>query len=129
MGCLGVHFSLSEEEVQDLQRVPECERPSYVREEMEEEYFANHPDRMAESDKAWVAMHRALTDGLLSRDGGEYPLVHWPAMIALAAGIGVALVGLVVPSLRVLYDYAWFVGFGVSAVLYLLLAGKPGVRP
>ena len=29
----------------------------------------------------------------------------------------VALVGLVVPSLRWLYDYAWFVGFAVSAVV------------
>ena len=35
------------------------------------------------------------------------------------------LIGLVVPSLRILYDYAWFVGFGVSAVLYLLLARRP----
>jgi NCS1 family nucleobase:cation symporter-1 len=46
-------------------------------------------------------------------------------MIALAAGIGLALIGLVVPSLRIVYDYAWFVGFGVSAVLYLLLARRP----
>ncbi len=76
MGCLGVHFSLSEDEVHDLQRVPECERPDYVHEEIEEEYFANHPERMAESDKAWDAMHRALADGLLSWDGGEYPLNH-----------------------------------------------------
>jgi NCS1 family nucleobase:cation symporter-1 len=45
-------------------------------------------------------------------------------MIALGAGIGLALVGLVVPSLRGLYDYAWFVGFGVSAVIYLLLARR-----
>jgi cytosine/uracil/thiamine/allantoin permease len=27
----------------------------------------------------------------------------------------------VVPSLRVLYDYAWFVGFGVAFVVYSLL--------
>jgi NCS1 family nucleobase:cation symporter-1 len=54
-------------------------------------------------------------------EGGEYPLVNWPAMIALAAGIGLALVGLVVPALRPLYDYAWFVGFGVSAVVYLAI--------
>jgi NCS1 family nucleobase:cation symporter-1 len=30
----------------------------------------------------------------------------------------VALCGLVVPGVRWLYDYAWFVGFGVAAVVY-----------
>jgi hypothetical protein len=43
---------------------------------IEEEYFANQPERMAESDKAWDAMHRALSDGTLSRDGSDYPLNH-----------------------------------------------------
>jgi NCS1 family nucleobase:cation symporter-1 len=33
----------------------------------------------------------------------------------------VALLGLVVPPLRLLYDYAWFVGFGVSGGVYVLL--------
>ena len=43
------------------------------------------------------------------------------AMLALAAGIAVALVGLVAPAVRWLYDYAWFVGFAVAAVLYVVL--------
>src|SRR5580693_2320179 len=43
--------------------------------------------------------------------------VNWNAIIALAAGIAVALIGLIVPSLRWLYDYAWFVGFFVAGVL------------
>jgi NCS1 family nucleobase:cation symporter-1 len=47
--------------------------------------------------------------------------VNWNAIVALAAGIAVALIGLVVPSLRWLYDYAWFVGFFVAGSLYLLL--------
>jgi nucleobase:cation symporter-1, NCS1 family len=47
--------------------------------------------------------------------------VNWSAIVALAAGIAVALIGLVVPSLRWLYDYAWFVGFFVAGSLYLLL--------
>ncbi|SPE41709.1 hypothetical protein SBA3_4540008 [Candidatus Sulfopaludibacter sp. SbA3] len=29
--------------------------------------------------------------------------------------------GLFVPALRLLYDYAWFVGFGVSGATYVLL--------
>jgi NCS1 family nucleobase:cation symporter-1 len=47
--------------------------------------------------------------------------VNWNAIVALAAGIAVALIGLVVPSLRWLYDYAWFVGFFVAGILYLSL--------
>jgi len=44
--------------------------------------------------------------------------IHWRAMAALAAGAGVAFIGLVVPTLRVLYDYAWFVGFAASFFVY-----------
>ena len=47
--------------------------------------------------------------------------VNWQAVAALAAGAGVAFVGLVVPSLRVLYNYAWFVGFFVSFFAYFAM--------
>ena len=43
---------------------------------------------------------------------------NWLAIAALFLGAGIALVGLVVPSIRVLYDYSWFVGFAVSFVAY-----------
>ena len=36
------------------------------------------------------------------------------AIVALVAGVFVALIGLAVPPLRFLYDYAWFVGFFVA---------------
>ncbi len=72
----------------------------------------------------WVLRKQQLTVRDLYVDGGEYPLVHWPAMIALAAGIGMALIGLLVPALRVVYDYSWFVGFGVSGILYALIGGR-----
>jgi NCS1 family nucleobase:cation symporter-1 len=72
----------------------------------------------------WIIRRQRLNVRDLYVEGGEYPLVHWPAMIALAAGIGLALVGLVVPALRPLYDYAWFVGFGVSAVVYLAISRR-----
>ena len=45
-------------------------------------------------------------------------------IISLAAGVFVALIGLVVPSLHFLYDYAWFVGFGISFVVYYLMMRK-----
>jgi cytosine/uracil/thiamine/allantoin permease len=45
------------------------------------------------------------------------------------AGVGVALVGLAVPPLRVLYDYAWFAGFGTAFAVYaLLMRGTPLVE-
>jgi len=41
--------------------------------------------------------------------------------VALVAGVTIALIGLMVPALRWLYDYAWFVGFVVSGGFYLVL--------
>ena len=46
---------------------------------------------------------------------------NWMAVVALALGAATALVGLVVPALRILYDYSWFVGFAVSFVAYYTL--------
>jgi len=46
---------------------------------------------------------------------------NWRAIAALVIGTGVALIGLVVPSVRFLYDYSWFVGFVVAFTIYLLL--------
>ncbi len=60
----------------------------------------------------------------LYRRGGIYEYrngVNPRALISLAAGIIVALAGIVVPGVRWLYDYAWFVGFGVSGALYVQL--------
>jgi len=51
--------------------------------------------------------------------------INWRAMAALAAGAGVAFIGLVVPALRVLYDYAWFVGFAASFIAYWAIMRTP----
>jgi nucleobase:cation symporter-1, NCS1 family len=53
---------------------------------------------------------------------------NWKAIGALAAGIVVALAGLEIKALGVLYHYAWFVGFGVSFGLYLVLMRGSGAR-
>jgi hypothetical protein len=75
LGCLGVHFALSAEDVAALRRATDDEaRREYVQEVLEEQ-FAGGP-RAAESDKAWDAMHRALSDGHLTWNGGSYPLNH-----------------------------------------------------
>ena len=69
----------------------------------------------------FVIRRRELQVDDLYLRGGVYEYQHgfnWNALIALAVGAGTALVGLVVPSLRSLYDYSWFVGFAVSFVVY-----------
>lgn len=72
----------------------------------------------------WIVRRQRLNVHDLYVEGGEYPLVHWPGIVALSAGIGLALVGLFVASLRPLYDYAWFVGFFVASAVYLALARR-----
>jgi NCS1 family nucleobase:cation symporter-1 len=54
-------------------------------------------------------------DGAYAYSGG----INWRAVGALAAGIAVALTGLVYHPLRPLYNYAWFVGFIVAGLIYL----------
>jgi NCS1 family nucleobase:cation symporter-1 len=64
-----------------------------------------------------------VVEDLYQRDGQyEYRRgFNWQAVISLAAGAGVAFIGLFVPQLRVLYNYAWFVGFFVSFLVYFVL--------
>lgn len=56
--------------------------------------------------------------------GGEYEYskgFNMKAIVALVAGVFVALIGLLVEEVRFLYDYAWFVGFGVAFVAYAMM--------
>ncbi len=79
----------------------------------------------------FIVRRRVLNVNDLFRRGGEYEYrggVNPRAILSLALGIAIALVGLAIPALRWLYDYAWFVGFGVSAVTYTLLMGGVGRR-
>jgi nucleobase:cation symporter-1, NCS1 family len=55
--------------------------------------------------------------------------VNPAAMVALAAGILVALAGTIVPALRFLFDGAWFSAAFVSGVLYLALMRGDTHRP
>jgi nucleobase:cation symporter-1, NCS1 family len=60
----------------------------------------------------------------LYRRNGVYEYANgfnYRAVAALCAGVIVALIGLAVPDLRWLYDYAWFVGFFTAAALYVIL--------
>lgn len=72
----------------------------------------------------YVVRKRIIVTGDLFERGGIYEFsrgFNWRAILALLAGIALALIGLIVPALHGLYQYAWFVGFGVSFFVYLLL--------
>ncbi|HTD21504.1 MAG TPA: NCS1 family nucleobase:cation symporter-1 [Terriglobales bacterium] len=75
-----------------------------------------------------VRRKRLVVNDLYLR-GGEYEYssgFNWRAIAALVIGSAVALMGLVIPSVRFLYDYSWFVGFAVAFVSYytLMRTGK-----
>jgi nucleobase:cation symporter-1, NCS1 family len=78
----------------------------------------------------FVVRSRTLNPDALYQRGGIYEYrngFNYRALAALAGGVVVALVGLLVPALRWLYDYAWFVGFLVSAIAYTMLMRKTSV--
>jgi NCS1 family nucleobase:cation symporter-1 len=59
--------------------------------------------------------------GDLYRTRGEYSGWNWRAIAATLLGCFFAWIGLIIPTLRPLYDYGWFVGFGVAFVSYLAM--------
>jgi NCS1 family nucleobase:cation symporter-1 len=72
----------------------------------------------------WIIRGKRLELGDLYRVEGAYRYEggwNWRAVMATIAGCALAWIGLVVPALRTLYDYAWFVGFGVAAVMHVTL--------
>jgi NCS1 family nucleobase:cation symporter-1 len=72
----------------------------------------------------WLVRNKRLELGDLYRPRGVYTYArgwNWRAVAATLAGCFFAWIGLVVPQLRPLYDYAWFVGFGAAAVTHFVL--------
>jgi NCS1 family nucleobase:cation symporter-1 len=72
----------------------------------------------------YLVRKRHLNTADLYRRNGAYEYsagFNFKALFALAAGIALALIGLIFAPLRWLYDYAWFVGFFFSGAVYLLL--------
>jgi NCS1 family nucleobase:cation symporter-1 len=72
----------------------------------------------------WLVRRKKLALGDLYRKQGVYTYNrgwNWRAVVATLLGCTLAWIGLKVPALRTLYDYAWFVGFGVAAVTHILL--------
>ena len=72
----------------------------------------------------WIARRQEISLEDLYLANGAYRGWNWRAIGATAAGCAAAWIGLIVPALRPLYDYAWFVGFGVAAVVHLAFAPR-----
>src|SRR5271166_558344 len=75
----------------------------------------------------YLVRRRQLAVEDLYRRNGAYEFwrgFNPRAIVALVAGVVIALIGLAVPAVRWLYDYAWFVGFIVSGGWYFLLMPK-----
>jgi NCS1 family nucleobase:cation symporter-1 len=74
----------------------------------------------------WVIRDKRLVLADLYRKDGAYGGWNPRAMVATALGCGLAWGGWVIPALKPLYDYAWFVGFGVAFAAYVaLMKGRP----
>ena len=69
----------------------------------------------------WLVRGTRLDLGDLYRTKGSYAGWNWRAVAATVLGCFFAWIGLIIPILRPLYDYAWFVGFGVAFVTHWLL--------
>ncbi|MBV4420199.1 NCS1 family nucleobase:cation symporter-1 [Clostridium tyrobutyricum] len=72
----------------------------------------------------WIVKRKKLNLKDLYMTKGDYTYskgFNPKAIIALAIGIFAALIGKIVPGLSGLFSYAWFVGFGVSFVVYYVL--------
>jgi NCS1 family nucleobase:cation symporter-1 len=72
----------------------------------------------------WLVRRKRLALGDLYRTRGAYTYNggwNWRAVAATLAGCFFAWIGLIVPTLRPLYDYAWFVGFGAAFAVHFAL--------
>jgi NCS1 family nucleobase:cation symporter-1 len=77
----------------------------------------------------WIVRRRELVLEDLYRPDGVYAGWSWRAIGATGFGCALAWIGLFVPALRPLYDYAWFVGFFAAFGIHVALASRPARRP
>ena len=66
----------------------------------------------------WLVRNKNLNLGDLYRTKGEYSGWNWRAVAATLLGCLFAWIGLIFDPLKILFDYAWFVGFGVSFIVH-----------
>jgi len=69
----------------------------------------------------WVIRKTSLNLGDLYRTRGKYGGWNWRAVVATLLGCFFAWIGLIIPTLRPLFDYGWFVGFGLAFLVHWAL--------
>jgi NCS1 family nucleobase:cation symporter-1 len=69
----------------------------------------------------WIVRRRELRLEDLYLGDGAYPRWRVGAVVATVVGCALAWSGLVIPPLRPLYDYAWFVGFFAAGLTHVAL--------
>jgi nucleobase:cation symporter-1, NCS1 family len=72
----------------------------------------------------WLVRRRTLRLEDLYLIDGEYRGWNLRAIAATALGCALAWGGLVIPAMKPLYDYAWFVGFFVAGAAHVALAPR-----
>jgi NCS1 family nucleobase:cation symporter-1 len=72
----------------------------------------------------WIVRRGELRLEDLYLADGAYRGWNVRAIVATALGCALAWGGMVLPALRPLYDYAWFVGFLVAGAAHLALASR-----
>jgi NCS1 family nucleobase:cation symporter-1 len=77
----------------------------------------------------WLIRKKELNLQDLYLPNGEYAGWNTPGVVATLAGCFAAWIGAFVPALHGVYDYAWFVGFGIAGIVYYLMADKNKVLP
>jgi hypothetical protein len=71
VGCRGVLFAIDQEELQALRQATSDSEVQAVVAAIEKRWDERF---LAETDKAWDAIHRSLTDGTLAWGNGSFPL-------------------------------------------------------
>ncbi len=71
MACRGVHFAITHETMNRLLEAGTDEQRRAIIEEIESAW---DKDWLCQTDKAWDAIHRCLTDGKLEWQNGAFPL-------------------------------------------------------
>jgi NCS1 family nucleobase:cation symporter-1 len=72
----------------------------------------------------WVVRRKELRLEDLYLPDGAYRGWNLKAVAATVIGCALAWGGFVIPALKPLYDYAWFVGFGAAFAVYVGLMGR-----
>lgn len=74
MTARGVHFAITDDDLFKLQQASSSAEIIDIVTEDIEERWEKQAGFVAETDKAWDAIHRCLTNGKLEYEGGDFPL-------------------------------------------------------